>query len=188
MLTALWLVTSAASLTGGVADAPYSARLIASLDVPEVDRAGLSSERARLIETRPGFGLPITMMSIGGGLSFLFIAITASVANTAAWYGNSVSGEFYGVMGVLIAAALGMVAIGVVSLIFRLKSRNETDARLKVIEQKLGPVRPNERVPVDDGLAPPPPPGPPPPPPGPDQGPPGPPPPPPPPLATLFSF
>ena len=127
------------------------------------------------------------MMSIGGSLSILFIAITASVANTAAYYYSPVSGEFYGVMGVLITAVVGMVAIGVVSLIFRIQARNETDARLKVIEQKIGPVLPNERVPVEDGLAPLPP-GPPPPPPGPDPGPPGPPPPPPPPLATLFSF
>jgi hypothetical protein len=187
MLTALWLVTSAAGLAGGVADAPYSARLLGQLDVPDVDRTGLARERARLIETRPGFGFPITMMSIGAGVSFLFIAITASVANSYAYSYSSAPGEFYAVMGVLIAAALGMVAIGVVSLILRLQSRNETDARLKVIDQKIGPLRPNERLPVDDGLAPPPP-GPPPPPPGPDLGPPGPPPPPPPPLATLFSF
>ncbi|MBS1152364.1 MAG: hypothetical protein H6Q89_4062 [Myxococcaceae bacterium] len=190
MLTALWLATSAASLSSGLAaDAPYSsARLLAQAELPgpTVDRAALAAERTRLLDTRPGLGMPITMMSIGGGLSFIFIAATASLANNSSYY-YSTPTEIYAVLGVLIAGALGMVAIGIVSLVFRIPQRNEIDARLKVIDQKIGPAGPERSAPPEDYPVPPPPPGPPPPPPGPDQGPPGPPPPPPPPLA-LFSF
>jgi hypothetical protein len=179
MLTALLMATCAASLSGErVADAPYSARLFAQADIPAptVSRIALEAERSRILETRPGLGFPITMISIGSGVSVLFIAIAASVASS--YWG--ISGEGVAILSVLIASGLGMVAIGIVSLIGRLAQRRDSEPRLKSIDsqlQKLGPATPEDYAP---------PPGPPPPPPGPDQ-PPGPPPPPPPPLA-LFTF
>jgi hypothetical protein len=174
MLTALLLLACSA------ADAPYTARLLAQADLPAatINRAELAAERGRLVEGMPSLGFPITMMSIGGAGTFLFSAVFASLASD--WYGIGVGPAV--VLSVLIAASVGVAVIGVVALVGRLTKRTETNARLKVIEQQIGPARPGDEVA--------PPPGPPPPPPGPDQGPPGPPPPPPPPLAmtTLVTF
>ncbi len=171
MLTALLLATCAASLSSDASnDTPYRARLLAQADLPAVtvDRGELGVERSRLILARPGLGFPIAMMTLGGVGTFLFSGVLASGPYDT---GTSV------VIGVLLTGGIATLVLGVVSLIRRVGHRNETDARLKVIEQTIGPAG------SDENLAPPP--GPPPPPPGPDQGPPGPPPPPPPPLAMI---
>ncbi len=181
MLTALLMATCTAGFSSAVGDTPYSARLLASAEIPAatINRAELEAERSRLLAARPGLGFPITMIAVGGSTTMLFTLI---LLNAVGYYGIGDVG--LGVLGVLIAASIGVVVIGVISLVGRLSERKQSAPRLKAIEDKLGPeLRP------DDDLAPLPP-GPPPPPPGPDQGPPGPPPPPPPPLAmmTLATF
>ena len=190
MLTALLMATCAASLSGNaVNDAPYSQRLLAQADLPAatVDRTALEAERSRLIASKPGFAFPIVMISIGTPLSVLFSALLVDSLSYCCGFGGGPGLNI--ALGVLIAGSLGMVALGVLSLIWRLQERSEADVKLKVIEQKIGPIKPGSPpVSPDDSL--PPPPGPPPPPPPASDQPPGPPPPPPPPLAmiTLITF
>src|SRR5688500_1844590 len=122
MLTALLLATCAANLSGSqVSDAPLrSARLFAQatppIPTPTVDRFALAAERQSLIAARPGLGFPIMMISIGAPLSALFIAGLASVASS--YGGLGVDGAI--LLSVLIAAAVAMVVIGIVTLVNRI--------------------------------------------------------------------
>jgi hypothetical protein len=115
-------------------------------DLQTMSRTELEMERLRLVDDRRGLALPIVLMSVGGGVLLVGLAMMTSYS-------------FFGVGVVTSLLAAGAVTVGVILLVVAISHNARVSSRIRAIDQR---IRSMEHDPSGGGDTPPPPPPPPP--------------------------
>lgn len=156
----LALTTVAMLSSGGLLSerAPAPGLLMGQMDLSELPIEQLSvpeleAERLRLHSERPGLGLGIALIVVGGVGDLLGLAMLAAAAEV-----------FFLDTGLVVATlavlAVGIAAtvVGIALLVGALHARRENTERVRAIEARLGQIRRGEAVEPPPNELPPPPP------------------------------
>ena len=124
------------SLNGGMRVVPvqYDDGSWAPLD--GMARESLLLERNRIEDSRPGIGVPIALIAVGGGLMFAGF-ITAYVGLIALYTSSNVAGVILGIGGAIFAGGSVMLVIGIIRLVATIRERRIYSDRLDEINRRL---------------------------------------------------